>query len=82
MFEVILAEIKDLKATQAQEITALHNCLAKIDEVLGQVPGWLKDAKVRFSKLEDKVEAMQQQVAQLRKSERLLEEVAGHRKLQ
>ncbi|KAJ1206057.1 hypothetical protein NDU88_001467 [Pleurodeles waltl] len=72
MFEAILAEIKDLKAIQAQKIAALHERLAKIEEVMGQVHSRLKEAEGRNSNLEEKEATIQQEVAQLRKSEHLL----------
>ncbi|KAJ1141472.1 hypothetical protein NDU88_007803 [Pleurodeles waltl] len=74
MFEVILSKIKDLKAKPAQEMEALHNHLAKIKEVMGKVPSRLKEAEDRISNLKYKVETMQWEVTQLKKSERLLED--------
>ncbi|KAJ1151142.1 hypothetical protein NDU88_003929 [Pleurodeles waltl] len=56
MFKSFLAEIKKLKAKQAQDISTLHVRLAKIKEALAQLPARLKDVEARIAGLEDKLD--------------------------
>ncbi|KAJ1118037.1 hypothetical protein NDU88_006232 [Pleurodeles waltl] len=64
MLDIILLEIRELKASQAHEIAVLHERLSNIKENMILFSVRLKGAETRINDLEDKVISMQSEVRQ------------------
>ncbi|KAJ1084967.1 hypothetical protein NDU88_005104 [Pleurodeles waltl] len=73
ILNVILDEIRGLRASQRVECAALHKRLSKTEEALMHIPQRLQEAESRISQLEDQVTSMQGEVSQTRKQKYLLE---------
>ncbi|KAJ1138310.1 hypothetical protein NDU88_004697 [Pleurodeles waltl] len=73
MLNMILDDIRNLKASQATKAAALHLWLDKIVLVMTQLPERLKEAEARVSQLEDQLVSTQKLVSHLEKQNESLE---------
>lgn len=68
MLVTILQELRDMKVSQAREISQLHDRLTKMEENLGNLPRRITEVEARVSALEDNIISMQKDLQVLNKN--------------